>query len=106
MDCTATAPAAGASTFSGVPLEDWSALVMELTDQHGMSRRQVAAYCVCGATTINDLASGDTKDPGHRIGEALRALRNLKRKAAAEKGVEPTAPANDAGLAGSARATG
>lgn len=96
MDCTAIAGPTEATTFSGVPLEDWSALVMELTDVHGMSQRQIAGYCVCGQSAISELARGETKDPRHRIGEALRALRVLKRREASEKAVPPVPPANDA----------
>lgn len=96
MDCTAIPPVAGAALPTGEPLEDWGALISELLDNHGMSQPQIAAFCHCSQSTVSDLARGETKDPRHRIGEALRALRMLKRREAAEKAVPLAAPANGA----------
>lgn len=63
-----------------------------------MSQQQIAGHCQCGQTTISDLVRRDTKDPRHRIGEALRELRAAKRREAAEKAV--AAPAPGVGAAG------
>ena len=93
MDCTAiSAPSDG--PYPMPPLEDWSALVTELAEQHGMSQRQIAAHCHCGQTAISELARGVTNDPKHRLGEALRALRDAKRSEATQKGMAPPRPSN------------
>lgn len=52
---------------------DWKQLIAELMARP-MSQTQIAAACGCGQATISDLASGNTKEPRHSLGEALRAL--------------------------------
>jgi predicted transcriptional regulator len=96
MDCTATA---APPDDLDAPLEDWSALVTELSDQHGMSQREIGAFCGCGQTAISELARKVTNDPRHRIGERLKDLRTAKRSEAAKKAVAPAAPSIGAGLA-------
>lgn len=100
MDASAIATppeSPGASAPRPNPLEDWSALVTELTEQHGLSQRQIAAHCRCGQPAISELARGLTNDPSHRIGEALRALRDAKRGEAAEKAATAARPVSGAG---------
>jgi hypothetical protein len=93
MACTATSATADAPAPRNAPLEDWSALVTELTEKHGMSQREIATFCSCGQSAVSELARRVTTDPRHRIGEALKALRAAKRLQAAQKSVSPAAPA-------------
>ena len=52
---------------------DWKSLIADL-QRHGYTQPQIAAVCGCGQATISDLAKGNTKEPRHSLGEALRRL--------------------------------
>jgi transcriptional regulator with XRE-family HTH domain len=54
---------------------DWKSLIAEI-QRHGYTQPQIAAVCGCGQATISDLALGNTKEPRHSLGEALRRLRD------------------------------
>lgn len=95
MDCTATPPPSTVPGDPKAPLEDWSALIAELVG-YGLSQQEIAAHCHCGQPAISDLARGETKDPRHRVGERLRALRTTKRSEAAKKTVAAALPSGGA----------
>lgn len=78
---------------------DWPSLISEL-DALGMNQPQIAAACKCAQSSISALARGETKDPRHSIGEALRELLASKRSEAAEKGVSTAPPPRGAPAAG------
>jgi len=52
---------------------DWKNIIAEIR-QHGLSYADIASKCDCGPTTVNDLATGETKEPRHALGEALKSL--------------------------------
>jgi predicted transcriptional regulator len=61
---------------------------IETIQRAGLSQSEIARRCGCAQPTINDLATGKTKDPRDSIGQALRDLleecqRPAKRKAKA-----------------------
>jgi transcriptional regulator with XRE-family HTH domain len=56
---------------------DWKLLIAEL-QKRGFTQPEIAARCDCGQATISDLASGNTKEPRHSLGESLRRLHKSK----------------------------
>jgi transcriptional regulator with XRE-family HTH domain len=52
---------------------DWNSIIAEI-QAHGYSQPQIASACGCAQATISDLASGNTKDPRHSLGQAIEAL--------------------------------
>lgn len=75
---------------------DWTAIIAELLKEHGMSQPQIAAVCKCAQSSISAIARGETKDPRHSTGEALRKLLDAKRCEAAQKAVSSAPPADGA----------
>ena len=65
---------------------DWKLLITDLK-AYGLSRAQVASECKCGQATISELATGQTSDPRHGLGEKLRALhkKHARKNLAAQK---------------------
>jgi transcriptional regulator with XRE-family HTH domain len=52
---------------------NWQKLLSDLKDL-GLTQMQIAERCACAQTTISDLATGATKQPGYAIGASLLAL--------------------------------
>jgi predicted XRE-type DNA-binding protein len=54
-----------------------------LIQKAGYSQTQIAKFCGCAQSSLNELATGQTKDPRDSIGQALRKLHaKAKRKLA------------------------
>lgn len=60
-----------------------------LLKQAGYSQSEVARICRCGQSTINELATSETKEPRYALGQALLKLEaKAKRKLAKAKASE------------------
>lgn len=59
---------------------DWQNLISRLI-QAGMTQRQISDACGCGQSTISDIATGKTAEPGATI--ALKLLSLIQRDAPA-----------------------
>lgn len=79
---------------------DWKEVIAEL-GRLGVRQPQIAEACGCSQGAISLLATGQTKDPKHSTGEALRRLLAAKRREAAEKGT--LLPSPHGGAPGSQR---
>jgi transcriptional regulator with XRE-family HTH domain len=61
---------------------DWKEVISTL-QAAGYTQKQIADLCGCSQPSINELATGKTKDPRDSLGQALRALSSkTKRKLA------------------------
>ena len=63
---------------------NWAEVISELKSL-GYTQPMVAEECGCAQSTVSDLAKGNTEDPRHSTGEALRALLIRARKEAKAK---------------------
>lgn len=54
-------------------LMDWKKLIADLKIA-GFSQEQIAQACGCGQTTISELMTGKTKNPGYSVGEAIKSF--------------------------------
>lgn len=63
---------------------NWKEVIAALTAA-GYTQAQIAERCKCAQPTINDLATGTTKDPRDSLGQALRAMHEEIRKPAKRK---------------------
>lgn len=62
---------------------DWKKIITEIQHYGQLTQPQIAAKCNCGQATISDLASGNTSQPRHSLGESLlELLAKVKRKSA------------------------
>lgn len=58
---------------------DWQLLISDLTNR-GWTQVQIADACDCKQSTVSDIATGATKNPSFKLGQALIALHKSKRK--------------------------
>lgn len=66
---------------------DWKKLIGDLL-QAGMTQQEIADRCGSKQSTISEIYRGDTADPRYALGEKLKKLHAVKRRAIAKKTVE------------------
>lgn len=53
---------------------NWQSIISDLKTRQ-VTQNQIAALCDCKQSSVSDLATGKTKQPGFQLGHALMSLR-------------------------------
>lgn len=59
---------------------NWKSKIAEIKAT-GWNEVRIAGFCGCTQSTINSIATGNTKDPRHSLGDKLLNLHRLRTRA-------------------------